>query len=121
MNLKFIFRIIAHILLIEVALMAPSLLISFSLHERSAMAFLISMSIIAFLGLVLLFFTRKAKRGKFHARDGLVTTSLSWIFTSLLGALPFYLSGFIPNYVDAFFETVSGFTTTGSSILLEVL
>ena len=120
MNFKYIFRIISHILFIEVALMAPSLIISFSLHERSVNAFLISMAIIACLAGILFLLTRNVKGGKFHAREGLVTTSLSWIFMSLLGALPFYISGFIPSFVDAFFETVSGFTTTGSSILLEV-
>ncbi len=120
MNFKFIFRIIAQILAIEIVFMIPSLAISYSLNEISFRAFLISMAIIAAIAILLLIITKGAKRGKFYARDGLVTTSLSWIFMSLLGALPFYFSGFIPNYIDAFFETVSGFTTTGSSILLEV-
>jgi len=54
------------------------------------------------------------------AKDGLAIVGLSWIFVSLLGALPFYLSGVIPSYTDAFFETVSGFTTTGATVLIQV-
>lgn len=120
MNYKFVLRIIAYILFVEVALMAPSLIISFCLHERSFNAFLITIGIILVIASLIVLFTRNVKKGDFYAREGLVTTSLSWIAMSLLGALPFYFSGFIPNYVDAFFETVSGFTTTGSSILLDI-
>ena len=120
MNFKFVLRIISHILLVEVALMAPSLFISLFLHERSAKAFLMTMGINVIIAIILYVYTRNAKKGRFYAREGLVTTSLTWILMSLLGALPFYFSGFIPNYVDAFFETVSGFTTTGSSILLDI-
>ena len=63
---------------------------------------------------------RSAKRGEFLARSGFVTVALAWIAISLFGALPFWLSGAIPHFVDSLFETVSGFTTTGSSILSDV-
>lgn len=63
---------------------------------------------------------RKPKNMELYARDGFVIVSLSWILLSMFGALPFFISGEIPNYVDALFETVSGFTTTGSSILPDV-
>ncbi|MCQ2519145.1 MAG: TrkH family potassium uptake protein [Lachnospiraceae bacterium] len=62
----------------------------------------------------------KPKSTVFYAREGFVTVSLSWILLSLVGAIPFVLTGEIPNYVDALFETVSGFTTTGSTILRDV-
>lgn len=62
----------------------------------------------------------KTKHSSYFARDGLIAVGLCWIVLSLVGALPFYISGSIPHYVDAFFEAVSGFTTTGSSILTEV-
>ncbi len=55
-----------------------------------------------------------------YSKEGFVTVALSWIIISIFGALPFYLSGAIPSYADAFFETVSGFTTTGASILRDV-
>lgn len=62
----------------------------------------------------------KAKSTVFYAREGFVTVSLSWIVISLIGALPFYLTGEISSYVDAIFETVSGLTTTGGTILADV-
>ncbi len=63
---------------------------------------------------------RKVKSKAFYSKEGLVTVSLSWIIMSLVGALPYFLTGEIPNYVDAVFETVSGFTTTGASIMPDV-
>ncbi len=63
---------------------------------------------------------KKPKSKVFYAREGFVTVSLSWMLLSLIGAVPFVLTGEIPNYVDAVFETVSGFTTTGASILTDV-
>lgn len=63
---------------------------------------------------------RKSGNRSFFAKEGFVSVSLSWIVLSIIGALPFVLSGVIPNPVDAMFEIVSGFTTTGASILLEV-
>ena len=70
-------------------------------------------------GVILYFLCRKARMGMF-ARDGLVCVGLSWIVMSLFGCLPFWLSGEIPSFVDALFEIVSGFTTTGASILNDV-
>ena len=63
---------------------------------------------------------RKPKSATFYAKDGFLAVSLSWIIMSLIGALPFVLNGDIPNYTDALFEIISGFTTTGSSILNNV-
>ncbi len=62
----------------------------------------------------------KVRSGKFNAREGFVTVAFSWILLGAFGAIPFFITGEIPNYVDALFETVSGFTTTGSSILTDV-
>ena len=80
--------------------------------------FLVSAVLSALLGLLLL--KIRVENGRIFARDGFVTVSLAWILMSLLGALPFVLSGDIPNYIDAFFETVSGFTTTGATVLKNV-
>ena len=84
-------------------------------------------SFYSFFGVMLLCFIlgwlgrlKKPEMDQFYAREGFVTVSLSWIILSIMGALPFYLSGEIPSYVDALFETISGFTTTGSSILSNV-
>ncbi|MBO5526375.1 MAG: TrkH family potassium uptake protein [Clostridia bacterium] len=113
-------RFNALILAIEGVFMLPALIICLVGREYSvAMAFVYSMLITLGISLVLFLLTRKAKKD-FFASEGLVCVGLSWIVMSLTGCLPFFLSGQIPSFVDALFETVSGFTTTGASILSEV-
>jgi trk system potassium uptake protein TrkH len=121
MNIKLVLRIVAYILLLEIALMVPGCLISVVDGEWGAVkGFLWTFLIIAVTACLILILTRKAVRGKFYSREGLVTTGLTWIAMSALGCLPFVISGEIPNFIDAMFEMVSGFTTTGSSILVDV-
>ena len=86
--------------------------------ESQLWYFLLSMLLCG--GIGGLFVWKKPKDPVLYAREGFVIVALSWIVLSLFGALPFFLSGCIPNYVDALFETVSGFTTTGASILTAV-
>lgn len=118
MNFKMMWRIIAYILLVEAALMSTGMICSVFYQEwPSVIAFLKSEAIIVGIALVLIFLTRNAKRGNFYSREGIVTTGLTWIIMSALGCLPFYISQEIPSYVDCLFEMVSGFTTTGSSII----
>lgn len=120
MNKKIIARYIALILLIEAVFMVPALLIS--LFDRSfggAIAFVISIAIVLAVAGVLHLLSRSASPA-FNSREGLITAAFSWIMLSLLGCLPFYISREIPSFIDAFFETVSGFTTTGASILPNV-
>ena len=120
MNYKMMGRFIAQILGIEVIFMIPALCISIYCRESAALrGFSWSMVIIALLALGLYALCRKGKK-RFYAREGMVCVGLSWIVMSLMGALPFYISREIPKYIDCFFEIVSGFTTTGSSILPEV-
>ena len=120
MNYKMIGRFISLTLAIEAAFMIPALLISLYEGDWTVIrAFLLSIGIIVVIFAALYLFCRSAQRG-FYAREGLVCASLSWIMMSLLGCLPFYLSGQIPSYIDALFEMVSGFTTTGASILSDV-
>lgn len=97
--------------------MVPALLISVWEGETAAVrAFMWSIGTTALLAWGLTWFCRGSKN-KFYAREGLACVGISWIIMSLLGCLPFYLSGEIPGFVDAFFEIVSGFTTTGASIV----
>ena len=120
MNYKMMGRFIAQILGIEVIFMIPALCISIYCRESAAIrGFSWSMVIIALLALGLYALCRKGKK-RFYAREGMVCVGLSWIVMSLMGALPFYISREITKYIDCFFEIVSGFTTTGSSILPEV-
>ena len=120
MNYKQIGKIIAFILILEAVFMVPAWGISLLYHEtNAAFAFLKSQLMVLVAAGILLAVTRDAKHN-FYAKEGLVTTGFTWIALSLFGALPFWISREIPSYVDALFETVSGFTTTGSSILTDV-
>ena len=120
MNYKMIGRFIAQIIAIEMVFLLPALAISlFGSEWDAAIGFGYTLAIMA--GLCGILFLTCRKSGKlFGAREGLVCVGFSWIVLSLLGCLPFFLSGRIPNFVDALFETVSGFTTTGASILSDV-
>ena len=120
MNYKMMGRFIAQILLIEGIFLIPALLISFFGGESMAVrGFLWTLAVIAVLELVLQLLCRGAPSA-FYAKEGLVCVGISWIVLSLVGCLPFYISREIPSYVDAFFEIVSGFTTTGASIVPSV-
>lgn len=120
MNYKMIGRILSQILTLEAIFMAPSLIwCAFDRQPEIIFSFLITIAITLAVALILWLTCRKAQRG-FYAREGFVCVGLCWIIMSLLGCLPFYLSGAIPHFIDALFEMVSGFTTTGASILREV-
>jgi trk system potassium uptake protein TrkH len=120
MNYKMMGRFIAQILAIEALFLLPALLISIGYGEPEAvMGFVYSLGIILAVSGLLFALCHKASK-LFGAREGLVCVGLSWIAMSLLGCLPFVFSGVIPNYIDALFEMVSGFTTTGASILSDV-
>ena len=120
MNYKMMGRFNALILALEAAFMLPAFLISIFLSETaSAYSFLITMGILLAVSALLAILSKNATRD-FYAREGLICVGSSWILLSLFGCLPFVFSGVIPNFVDALFETVSGFTTTGSSILTDL-
>mgnify|MGYP002517354260 CR=1 FL=1 len=120
MNYKMMGRFLAQILGIEAALMVPALGVSLYCGESAAVnGFLISVAVAAAVSAVLFRLCRGAPSA-FYAKEGLVCVGVSWIVLSLFGCLPFYLSREIPAYIDAFFEIVSGFTTTGASIVPEV-
>lgn len=120
MNYKMMGRFIGRILLVEAVFMIPSLVIGLARQENTAcIGFAASIGITLIISLLLLMICKGSKRS-FKAKEGLVCVGISWIAMSLLGCLPFYISREIPSYLDALFETVSGFTTTGSSILSEI-
>ena len=118
MNFSIIFYIIGYVLKIEGYLMIIPALVGLFYRERQAYAFLICAGITLLLGLLMT--QRKPKNQIFYAREGFVSVALSWIALSLFGCIPFIMNGDIPRFVDAFFETASGFTTTGSTILTDV-
>ena len=117
MNYRMIGRIIGQILGLEALFLLPPLLLClYDGDGQAALGFTLSILISSAVFLLLRWLCRRAESG-FRAKEGLVCVSLAWIAMSFLGCLPFVLSGAIPDLVDALFETVSGFTTTGASIL----
>ena len=120
MNFKMMGRFIAQILAIEGVFMIPALIISLFCGDAMAtMGFLWTLALIAGITLAL-FLICKGAPSAFYAKEGLVCVGACWIVLSAVGCLPFWISREIPSYVDAFFEIVSGFTTTGASIVPEV-
>ena len=119
MNIAMICRILGLTLGVEAAFMIPPLAIALARHEHSA-AVGFAVTVAAILVFAALLRRIKARRREYYAREGFVTVGLSWVLLSVFGALPFCLSGAVPSFVDAFFETVSGFTTTGASVIADV-
>lgn len=119
MNYRMIFNIIGRVMCVEAVFMVPAFLMALYYGEQSsALGFLATIALLFAIGLPIS--VKKPERRNFYTREGLVSTGLVWLVVSLFGALPFYMSGEIPNMVDSFFESVSGFTTTGVTILPEL-
>ena len=118
MNYKIISYNIGRILLVEAALLVLPAIVSIIYSDGVLASYAVTIAALAITGLIA---TKKKPGNKsLYAKEGYIIVALTWILMSLFGALPFYLSGGIPNFIDAFFETVSGFTTTGSTILSNV-
>ncbi|PXV91144.1 trk system potassium uptake protein TrkH [Lachnotalea glycerini] len=118
MNKSVILHVIGWILTVEAAFMLLPCIVAVIYKEQSGFSFLITIGLCLLIGIPLLL--HKPKEKKFFSKEGFVSVALSWIVMSIMGALPFYFSKEIPHYVDALFEVISGFTTTGSSILNDV-
>lgn len=118
MNYRMIAYCIGRIMMAVAATMAVPMALSVYWGEGQFMAYLIPIIIALALGLAVS--ARPPKNKSLYSREGMVIVALGWIIISVIGALPFYISGEIPSFVDCFFETVSGFTTTGSTILTDV-
>ena len=118
MNFRMIKNILGWILIFEAGFMLVPLLTAIIYSEEVFTSYLISMGICLLIGF--LFIWGKPKDKTLYSREGFVIVSLSWIFLSIFGALPMFISREIPSYIDALFETVSGFTTTGASIVPDV-
>ena len=120
MNYKMMGRFISQILLVEAAFMLPALAIGLFCREWMAVVgFLAAVACSTLVALILRRICRGAPSA-FYAKEGLVCVGFSWIILSLFGCLPFWISREIPAFIDAFFEIVSGFTTTGSSVVANV-
>lgn len=118
MNYKIVLKIIGNVLVYEALLLLLPFAIALTYSGEDANSFLITIAITLIVALVLR--NIKIKDKSMYAKEGFLTVGLAWIAIAAFGALPFVISGSIPSYIDAFFETVSGFTTTGATILTEV-
>ena len=118
-NPLFIIRILSTILFIETIAYLICLPVV-AIYKESPYAFIWSATITLSLSVIFYFISREADPNKFSNRDGFLSVTLSWVVFSLLGSLPYLISGTIPSFIDAFFESTSGFSTTGSSILKNV-
>lgn len=119
MNRRMVLYVVGTVIKIEAALMVLPLITSLIYKESCVRDILISIGIALVAGFALTIIFKPGSK-VIYAKEGFVIVSLAWLALSLVGALPFYISGEIPSYIDAFFETVSGFTTTGASILTDV-
>lgn len=118
MNRSVIIHILGWILNFEAAFMVLPIIVAIIYGEKSGFAFLITMGLCLLFGILL---SRiKPKSRVFYAREGFISVALGWITLSIFGALPFIISGQIPHPIDAMFEIISGFSTTGSSVLSDI-
>lgn len=118
MNKRLVIRLQSSILLIEAAAMLPSLLISIIYRDGATHAFLKTIGLILLFALPMHYFSRPIEKN-LRAKEGFVTVGSAWVLLSVFGGLPFVFSGLLPRFEDAVFEAVSGFTTTGASVLTQ--
>ena len=118
MNFAMIIYVLGWLLIFDGIFMTVPLMTAFVCREDAAAAFLLTMAVCLLPGMLIV--SKKPRDKTLYARDGYVIVALSWIVMSLFGALPFVISGVLPSYADALFETVSGFTTTGATVIKDV-
>jgi len=117
MNLKVVLKVLGTVLFWESVLMVPPLIISIIDNSYDRDAFIVTIVLVGFIGIMLKSIKVTVNIRK---REAYASVALSWLLMSLFGALPYYVSGTAPNYIDALFETASGFTTTGATIFTNV-
>ena len=118
MNYGIVIKVLGIILLIESLLMSPAIFISQYHGGEAVHAFLLTISAMLVIGLIMM--NVRSRKDQIRAKDGIVIVALGWLMISVFGALPLYLTDSVPHYVDALFEIISGFTTTGSSVIADV-
>ena len=121
-HLKIIHRILGVLLLIESGILLLCAFLPIFYGEDDLFGFIMGSLISACCGMTLMFIGKSARKreGAMTRRDGYIVVAVSWVLFSIFGSLPYFISGYIPSYTDAFFETMSGFTTTGATIIQDV-
>ena len=120
MQFRVITRFIAILVFFLGISMTGPLLVSFIYNDTSTLALLYSTAITSLTGIILFFCTKKPEDTHLNHRDGVFVVTLGWAMAGLFGTLPYLFSGTIPNFTNAYFESISGFTTTGASILTDI-
>ncbi|MBO5714574.1 MAG: TrkH family potassium uptake protein, partial [Clostridia bacterium] len=115
MNYRMLFNVIGKAMLVGAIFMLIPMLVGFCYGEFNILSYLVPVAVLCVIGISCV--SIKPKEKSIFAKEGFIIVAFCWVILSLVGALPFVISGAIPNYIDALFETVSGFTTTGASIL----
>ena len=115
MNRSMILYVVGHVVMLEGVMLLLPCLVSLIYQESEGIDYLVMAVICMLLGAIIV--KHKPKVNVFYLKEGCIATALSWIALSIFGALPMCISGDIPSFTDALFETISGFTTTGASIL----
>ncbi|NLJ40401.1 MAG: TrkH family potassium uptake protein [Clostridiales bacterium] len=118
MSYKIVVRVLGFLLILEGLLMIPSLLVSVFYGQKDSIAFLISIGLTVLVGFIMSRVKESDK--KLRTKEGLAIVSAGWVLASFFGCLPFVISGSIPSFIDAFFETISGLTTTGSTLVRDI-
>ena len=119
MNRNLIIRMLGALLLIEAAAMVPSVIIALIYGDGDASAITYSILINCLIGSLMVLLTSKSQNSHLRLKEGFIVTALGWIFLGIFGSLPFMLSNALPRFEEAFFETVSGLTTTGASVVTQ--
>ena len=118
MNYRVVLKLLGNVLKYEIFLLIIPLLVALYYGDGDALSFLITIGLMV--PLMIYLCKIRIDKKEIYAKEGFLTVGLAWILISVVGALPFVISGAIPSFIDAFFETSSGFTTTGASILTEI-
>ena len=121
-HIKIIHRILGVLLLIESGILLLCALLPIFYGEKDLFGFIMASLISVCCGMTFMMIGKSARKreGSMTRRDGYIVVAISWVLFSIFGSLPFYISGYIPSFTDAFFETMSGFTTTGATIIQDV-
>jgi trk system potassium uptake protein TrkH len=119
MDFGIVSRVLGLLLIVEAVTMTPSLAIAYY-YKEDGNSFLISILIMVLVGIILASIGKRKQTGTIRYREGFMIVGVGWILASIFGALPFTFSGSIPSFIDAVFETVSGFTTTGATIMTDI-
>ena len=120
MNWKAVLKILGKILIAEAAMLALPIIVAAICGENTYWGFLIPIFILIALGVPTYFIKAHGEEKQIYAKEGFAIVAFAWILMAVIGALPFVITKAIPHYVDALFETISGFTTTGASVLSDV-